>query len=80
MLDPVTILISDNQHPALDRLRLVSGHRTLLNPPTFNHANSIQVTSIINTRLALIADAIGLSIPLSLVLPELINPLCSLLS
>ena len=80
LLDPVPILISDNRHPALDRLCLVSGHRTSLNPPTFDHTNSIQATLIINTHLALIANAIGLSITLSLALPELVNPLRSLLS
>ena len=80
MLDPVPNLISDNQHPALDCTRLISGYRTSLNPLTFDHANSIQATSIINMHSALIADAIGLSITLSLTLPELVNPLCSLLS
>ena len=80
MLDPVPISISNNQHPALDRMRLISGHQTLLYPLTFDHANSIQATSIINMHSALIANAIGLSITLSLALPELINPLCSLLS
>ena len=80
LLDPIPIPISDNQHPALDRTRLISSHRASLNPPTFNHANSIQVTSIINACSALIADAIRLTITLSLALPELVNPLHSLLS
>ena len=80
MLDPVPIPISDNRHPALNCMHLVSGHRTLLNPPTFDHANSVQVTSTINMCSALITDAIGLSITLSLTLPELVNPLHSLLS
>ena len=78
LLDPVPLPISDNQYPALDRMRLVSGHRTSLNSPTFDHANSIQATSIINMRSALIANAIGLRITLPLALPELVNPLCSL--
>ena len=80
VLDPVPFPISNNQHPALDHTRLISGHRTSLNSPTFDHANSIQATSIINAHSALIADAIGLSITLSLTLPELVNPLRPLLS
>ena len=80
VLDPVPTPISVNQHPVLNHMCLISGHRTSLNPSTFDHANSIQVTSILNVRSALIADAIGLSITLSLALPELLNPLCSLLS
>ena len=71
LLDPVPIPISDNQHPALDHMHLVPSHRNLLNPLTFNHANSIQATLIINTCLALIANAIRLSITLSLVLLNL---------
>ena len=54
VLDPVPLPISDNQHPALDHMCLVSGHWTSLNSLTFDHANSIQATSIINTRSALI--------------------------
>ena len=34
VLDPVPILISNNQHPALNRVCLVSGHWTLLSPLT----------------------------------------------
>ena len=66
------------QYPALDCTHLVSGHQTSLNSLTFDHANSIQATSIINTHSALIADAIGLHITLPLTLPELVNPLRSL--
>ena len=69
LLDPIPLPISDNQYPALDRTRLVSSHRTSLNSPTFDHANSIQATLIINTHSALIADAIGLSITCILLNP-----------
>ena len=78
LLDPVPLPISDNQYPALDCTHLVSSHLTSLNSPMFDHANSIQATSIINARSALIADAIGLRITIPLTLPELINPLHSL--
>ena len=68
------------KYPALDRTRLVPvigprlTHRPSITSTLFN------LTSIINMRSALIADAIGLRITLSPALPELVNPLRSLLS